>query len=248
MEGDAIKELKDGLAKPHVLDVDGRPRLLAPAQWQEVKYQHPAIAPLVVGTLSGLIDYVKTDVDELAPECILLHVKDPGTVELRFKADDEATGYRRQTYVTASTAMVGGLPIAFGQYYDAEIVTVALQHAFVAGDDRDGLITMIAAIRENTVREVVDNGVAQQVNVAGGVTLVGSVNLPNPVRLRPYRTFREVEQPASLFVLRAKPAKEGDKPQLALFEADGGMWKLEAITNVATFLKAALGPDVAVIA
>ena len=49
--------------------------------------------------------------------------------------------------------------------------------------------------------------------------------------LAPYRTFLEVEQPESDFVLRVnKEAK------LALFEADGGFWKLEAVRLVKEYL------------
>lgn len=50
-------------------------------------------------------------------------------------------------------------------------------------------------------------------------------------KLQPYRTFLEVEQPASDFLLRLD--KEG-RP--ALYEADGGAWKLEAKRNIAAYL------------
>ena len=55
---------------------------------------------------------------------------------------------------------------------------------------------------------------------------------PNPVTLRPYRTFNEVEQPASQFVFRINKLAN-----LALFEADGGKWKLEAVESIANYLK-----------
>ena len=54
---------------------------------------------------------------------------------------------------------------------------------------------------------------------------------PNPVTLRPYRTFNEVEQPASQFIFRINKMAN-----LALFEADGGKWQLEAIGNIARYL------------
>jgi hypothetical protein len=67
------------------------------------------------------------------------------------------------------------------------------------------------------------------------------------VKLAPYRTFREIAQPASLFVLRLQTSRHGDKPECALFEADGGQWKLEAIQALATYLRTAL-PGLAVLA
>ena len=58
--------------------------------------------------------------------------------------------------------------------------------------------------------------------------------VPNPVILRPYRTFPEVEQPASSFIFRMK---ENDGVCCALFEADGGAWKNEAMRNIKEYLK-----------
>jgi len=58
----------------------------------------------------------------------------------------------------------------------------------------------------------------------------------NPIRLRPYRTFREIEQPASLFVLRLQKGRDGELPRAALFEADGGQWKLEACQAIKHWL------------
>lgn len=68
-----------------------------------------------------------------------------------------------------------------------------------------------------------------------GVASLAKATAPNPVTLRPYRTFTEVAQPSSQFVLRINKDAE-----LALFEADGGKWKLEAIKNIADYLKTGL--------
>ena len=60
--------------------------------------------------------------------------------------------------------------------------------------------------------------------------------LPNPVLLRPYRTFTEVEQPASQFIFRAK-ANGDEGITYKLTEADGGAWKSEAMKNVQEYLR-----------
>lgn len=60
--------------------------------------------------------------------------------------------------------------------------------------------------------------------------------VPSPVRLKPYRTFTEVDQPESNFVFRMKEDKyEG--VQCALFEADGGAWKLHAMESIQEYLE-----------
>ena len=55
--------------------------------------------------------------------------------------------------------------------------------------------------------------------------------VPNPVLLKPYRTFIEVQQPESAFIFRMQ-----DGPRAALFEADGGAWRIEAMENIRAYL------------
>ena len=56
------------------------------------------------------------------------------------------------------------------------------------------------------------------------------------VRLSPYRTFREIEQPESQFLLRIRTDDRGNA-EVALFEADGGVWRNEARLRIAEYLK-----------
>lgn len=53
-----------------------------------------------------------------------------------------------------------------------------------------------------------------------------------------YRTFLEVEQPASDFVFRVGESR--GEPTFKLTEADGGRWKLDAMANIKMYLEAAL--------
>lgn len=60
----------------------------------------------------------------------------------------------------------------------------------------------------------------------------------------PLRTFYEVEQPSSPFVLRFS-----ENAKVALFEGDGGAWKLEAVENIKKWLRTKLyGENVHIIA
>ena len=68
-----------------------------------------------------------------------------------------------------------------------------------------------------------------------GRALNAMVDVKPRVMLRPFRTFLEVEQPESEFLLRVDP-DEG----IGFFEADGGIWKLEAKKNIADYFKANL--------
>ena len=57
--------------------------------------------------------------------------------------------------------------------------------------------------------------------------------------LMPFRTFREVPQPESEFILRLD-----DKGRIGLFEADGGMWKIEAKLNIEHYLNDKLKEEI----
>ena len=54
--------------------------------------------------------------------------------------------------------------------------------------------------------------------------------------LAPYRTFPDVAQPESTFILRMKGGSEHQAPTAALFEADGGKWALMAVERIAEHL------------
>ena len=69
-----------------------------------------------------------------------------------------------------------------------------------------------------------------------GIASKGEAIVPSPVTLKPFRTFVEVEQPLSNFVFRMKQDRY-DGIQCALFEADGGAWKIAAMREIKTYLK-----------
>jgi len=241
MDGTFIEELRDSLVEPVVLEVDGKQRLVAPPNWQEIKRTLPSVAGLTLGTLSGFVDYIKANVDKLELDACLVHVRDHATVNLIAKLEPEAQEFRRHLYAQATLAAVVGLQqFVFGQFMDAETFTIGLRTQFVDTPDRVTLLEFIGSIREGSTRDTLDDGVSQEVKTARGVVFVENSKLPSPVTLRPFRSFREIDQPASPFVFRAKNNDKGDKPLLALFECDGAQWKLEAVRRVADYLRAAL--------
>ncbi|MFQ9697783.1 MAG: hypothetical protein ACLRY5_13210, partial [Zhenhengia sp.] len=94
------------------------------------------------------------------------------------------------------------------------------------------LLEVTGLVREQAVKEIGDDGVSQAATIKTGVASIGEVKVPNPVYLAPYRTFAEIEQPVSKFVFRMESG-----PKAALFEADGGAWKNEAILKIKDYLK-----------
>ncbi|QIC07653.1 hypothetical protein GOP56_20015 [Brevibacillus sp. 7WMA2] len=176
-----------------------------------------------VNSLSGLIEYIKSSFD--GDKELMVHVVSPTEVQCftTFNRD-----YQRNFMICAK-AMIP--QFRFDNWYDPENFNIKLQSCFVANEDRDIMLKVVGNIKEESVNTVGDDGVSQAVVAKTGVATVANVKVPNPVLLKPYRTFVEVDQPESDFIFRMKSG-----PSCALFEADGGAWKLEAMRNIKEFL------------
>ncbi|MCE7699821.1 MAG: hypothetical protein K8E24_013730 [Methanobacterium paludis] len=197
--------------------------------------EEPTSDELRVQSLSGLVEYINSDFDGLLKTDVarlIVHVLNPTTVECL----TQFTRDKQRNYLIKAIA---NLPdFEFDNFYDSETFNIKLQSAFVSAKDRAVVLQLIGNIREEQVKNSGDDGVAQTVTAKVGVATVATAEVPNPVVLKPYRTFTEVDQPASDFVLRLK-----DGPKCALFEADGGAWELEAMRNIKNYLVGAINSE-----
>lgn len=116
-----------------------------------------------------------------------------------------------------------------------ENAIIELRSRFCPGEGVDYLLDLLSRINKESGVTTTDNGVSQQVEARQGVSLKAMVNVKPRVALCPYRTFLEVEQPESEFILRLD-----DDGNVGLFEADGGMWKMTAKARVVSYFEAAL--------
>ena len=238
MDGTFVKELADRLQlEPMTLRLaDGRELVFRPSgdDWEILKTPEPQT--LVLHTLQGLVDYLASavDLDARTDTDTIIQVVGPERVVLRGAVDTELLGGRP---CLAQVVFDDGLQrFSFNHWRPAEEFIIGLQALFVPTPARDELLRLVSSIRSGDVRENTDNGYAQEVKATKGVALVTNVAAPTRVKLQPYRTFREVEQPESEFVLRLSATQE-QKPQILLAEADGGAWRLEAVKRVAEWLR-----------
>lgn len=123
----------------------------------------------------------------------------------------------------------------FDNYIPVEDFIVYLQSMFVQDETTANIMKIVGNLSQGVEAQFVDDGVTQRVTAMTGVTRKEVVSVPNPVELRPFRTFADIEQPSSNFVLRIK-ANNDRGPTCALFEADGGAWKNTAIATIKTWL------------
>lgn len=115
-----------------------------------------------------------------------------------------------------------------------EQAAVALQTRFQEGGDREYTLRLLSQITTGAKVTYNDIGVATTVVTSKGISLQENTQIRPLVRLRPYRTFQELEQPEGLFLIRI--SERG----ISFTEADGGMWKLEARKSIKKYLEEGL--------
>jgi len=202
--------------------------------------------PIQVKTLTGLSDYLDGPSHELsiahALDDMLVHVDSFAKVTLC----TQIFGAHRQRFdILVATSEPPRFP--FGQYLDHETFMIQLRTQFVQDEETAGILQLIGNIKDEAVKTFADDGISQVVSTKSGIARVAEMVVKNPCILRPYRTFLEIEQPASEFLLRMKSGKDGTLPSVALYEADGGRWKIEAMQRIKAWLSRALPTAIPII-
>lgn len=193
--------------------------------------KEPTAAPISLRSLSGFVDYINSKFD--GGDNLLVHVVSPTEVV----ALTTFTRDLNRGQVVKTNAL---LPeFNFGHWYNPENFIINLQAGFVPVGDRDAILKLVGNIKEENVQQFGDDGVSQAVTAKTGVSTVETAKVPNPVTLQPFRTFVEVDQPSSEFIFRMK-----NGPTAALFEADGGAWKISAMQNIRKYLEEKLTDEI----
>lgn len=86
-----------------------------------------------------------------------------------------------------------------------EVALIELRSLFIPNEGTAYLLDLLSRMTDEKSVSTNDNGVTQTVEARQGVALSALVEVKPRVMLRPFRTFLEVEQPESEFLLRVDP-------------------------------------------
>lgn len=193
---------------------------------------HPDTLPL--HSLDALVKMVKTEAAQMdAP--LYITIPDHMTVRCFGQPDAEAQ-YFRQVYYEAKATDVPGWDSR--QELGFEEAQIAMRTRFQETPDTAYLQKLLSEITCGAKVTMNDNGIATSVVTQKGVALQSNEAIRPIVKLRPYRTFQEVDQPESPFLIRI------NERRILFIEADGGMWKLKAREIVMAFLSDKLSQEV----
>lgn len=185
-----------------------------------------------VNGLDSIVKLVRNELSLLKNFPVFIRVEGPRHVSVFSALDGDMK--RDGLYKAACDA-----PDFRAGWREQENAIIELRSAFVPNDGTDYLLDLLSRIcKEDSVTSE-DNGVSQTVSARQGISLKNYERLKTRIPLIPYRTFTEIEQPESEFILRMD---EGGR--VGLFEADGGKWKLTAKERIKAYFEEQLTDEV----
>ena len=189
---------------------------------------------LKLHSLDAKVQMIKTEgLERESP----LYITIPTHKDVRCYAQicSHARMHRQMYYLATATDVPGWDETVKLGFEEAQI---ALRTRFQHTADADYAMKLLSDISTGAKVIYNDNGVATTVTTQKGVALQTNSQIKPLLSLRPYRTFQEVEQPESIFLLRV------NERGISFTEADGGMWKLKARETVKSYFCQALANEV----
>lgn len=215
----------------------------------------PTANPLLFTSLAGLTAYVLHGPDRITPypmgELVSAETAQSAAPPLQPPVTLHVSAYNQVSVISGhvgpaydrhvyATAKPESIRFAFDTWVGHESFMIGLLSLFVQDGEMRRFQELAGSLTADEIRTVVDNGITQEVTAKAGVAQKERVTIPNPIRLAPFRTFMELAQPSSLFVFRVRQNPATKVLECALFEADGGAWKLDAMDRVVAWLRGAL--------
>lgn len=214
-------------------EIDGRPVFVNSKGVQLIKIPPPEIQNLF--SLTQLVNFIKMQVesDESADK-YFVNVDSYHRVSLHQLAYLTDSG----SICTVATAdfsdMYAGFK--FGEHKSQEQFIIDVMTKFQDTDERKKLLAFVSSVRAEKIKGSIDDGFSQSVAVKAGVSLVESKSVQNLWVLTPFMTFPEVHQPKVPYMLRLHQ-RDDELPKFALYECDGGLWRVNLTIDVREYLK-----------
>lgn len=233
---DAITKVEE-LAKAavQVRDADGHSYLINSEGYKEIRSDVPALPKVYnFSSLDGLVKLIRKEHTDISKACdvkdvLYINVTSPTTVDVSTGVD----GWNRRAYLYHSSCEF--TKHWTGQtWLEHEEAMIALRSQFIQSEGTAYLLDFLSRVSDENSIQSDDNGMTQSVQVRKGIALNAREPVKPIVSLKPYRTFLEVEQPESDFLVRVRSR---DKLEVGVIEADGGMWKITARRSIVAYLE-----------
>ena len=247
MNGEAVKEITT-LAQLKISEQYGEinGQTYSTRQLHRVAKYEPRATAVGVSTLEGFVDFINHNTDGFKYDAHFVHVASHEEIRL---CSGELGEERQREYPIVATLDKGLQSFPFGTWIEGEMFVINLRSLFVESDDLARLIAYTGKVSISDGITLDDDGITQTAKMQRGISGAIKEEEGAPVinSLNPYRTFREIEQPASDFLFRMRQGKGGGV-ECALFEADGGAWRVDAVSDLRDYMQEKLPEDLPVFA
>ena len=224
------------LAAPTIREIEGSVfRITQDGDVSEIHPKPVYPSTLKLNSLDALVKMIRT---EGAIHGFPLYITVPTHLSVRcFRQPVEGLRLlRTEPYEVSATDVPGWDGSA--QMMKFEEAMIAIRTRFQPTQDAEYALKLLSDITTGSKVTYNDNGIATSVVTKTGVALQTNESIRPIVSLRPYRTFQEVEQPASQFLIRI------NERGILFTEADGGMWKLKARETVKAYFEERLSDEI----
>ena len=213
----------ESMAKPTFYEVDDQ--VFANQQLIHVADKKPMPRCIDLTGLDSICKMVRNEAEHVGLQ-IFIQVKDYKSVSVFTELDEDEDRLYLYNCVADTPA------VTMNRFMAYENAVIELRSLYIPNKGTEYLLQLLSSISNESKVTSSDNGVTQQVEARSGIALNSMVKIEPRVTLQPFRTFVEVAQPESEFLLRIN-----DRGEIGFFPADGGVWKLEATRNVAAYFE-----------
>lgn len=232
----AIEKIQQ-MCQEHITEVDGNSYLISnDGNITQIKPEPEYPSSIDLCSLDALVKFVKTEAvhnHDMVYVTVPCH-KTVSCFSHPYKELQERRVYLYEAHATDVPGWGEKTTMSF------EEALIALRTRFESTSDTEYALKLLSDITTGSKVTYNDNGVATSVVTKTGIDLQKNAAIRPIITLRPYRTFQEVEQPTSLFLIRI------NERGITFVEADGGMWKLNARNAVKKYLETALESEISV--
>lgn len=227
----AIEKI-EAMARPEIKEIEGRTFAIKPDGAEEIRPTLDIAKTLELHSLDALVKMIRS---EVADKPIYITIPTHLSVRTFFQPGEQIRNMRFHPYEVEATDVPGWEDRTQLSFEEAMI---SLRTRFEATPDTEYALKLLSEITTGAKITFNDNGVATTVVTKKGIDLQSNQTIRPIVVLRPYRTFQEVEQPASEFLIRINDRG------ISFIAADGGMWKLKARETVKKYFEEALESEI----
>lgn len=231
----AIEKIQE-LVKPTLHEIDGKAFAIGTdGAYSEVTPQLHTTSILRLHSLDALVKFIQTEALKLYGGPVYITIPSHTHVRCFAQPREELRNLRQHFYDVEATDVPGWEACTEMGF---EATQIAIRTRFQETPDTAYTLKLLSEITNGAKVVYSDNGVATSVVTQKGVALQSNEAIRPIVTLKPYRSFQEVDQPASQFLIRI------NERGISFTEADGGMWKLEARKIIKQYFDEALAAEI----